>query len=279
MHRRGALAIAIVLVCLAAVAAAAGPARGDPAASRRAGPEVGLSQAGGYRLAGRFVPADDTDRAAALTGGPLSLAWSQVALASPGRVKGNTLYYGRSRPSPTLLGQTVPRSRSISPAGFIRDLTAPELTMTSDIGLRWQANTSEEAGFYMARPADWDGQSPVTVKITFALGGSTAGATNWRLKLNTYSPGSGEWLTNPATRNADAVLIFPAGPSWYRIYSQTFTLDAPAFHNEPLWSFFFLRGNAGNAETFTGDLYVLGAEVEYQAEATVRHGYLPIILR
>lgn len=265
MHRRLALAIAIVLVSLAVVAAAAGPARSDPAVSRRAEQEVSLSQGGSYRLAGRFVPSAGVGRAAAPADGTLSLAWSQVTVAPPGRVKGNALFYGRGGLSPTILGQAVPRSRSVSPAGFIRDLTAPELTMTSTIGLRWQANTSREAGFLMARPPDWDGQSPVTVTINFALGGSTAGAINWRLKLNTYSPGSGEWLSNPATRNADAVLIFPAGPSWYRVYSQTFTLDAPAFNNEPLWSFFFLRGNAGNAETFTGDLYVLGAEVDYQA--------------
>ena len=59
--------------------------------------------------------------------------------------------------------------------------------------------------------------------------------------------------------------MFPSGPSWYRIYTQTFTLTPADFHDEPYWSLFFVRGNAANGETFAGNLYVMGADVIYQA--------------
>ncbi|WP_129673944.1 hypothetical protein [Candidatus Chloroploca sp. Khr17] len=171
------------------------------------------------------------------------------------------------------------RSVSISPAAFIRDLDSANLVMDNDLALRWAANVNDEAGFYLARPADWDGTSPVTVRVFFALGGNGAGAVNWRLKLNTYTPGSGEWLTNPGTRDADSLLTFPSGPSWYRIYSQSFTLTDSNLANNPLWSFFLLRGNAANSETFAGQLYLLNAEVAYLRNPPSYVVYLPIIRR
>ncbi|WP_129673946.1 hypothetical protein [Candidatus Chloroploca sp. Khr17] len=155
------------------------------------------------------------------------------------------------------------RTVNISPAALIRDLDSANLLMDNDLALRWAANVNDEAGFYLARPADWDGTSPVTVRVFFALGGNGAGAVNWRLKLNTYTPGSGEWLTNPGTRDADSLLTFPSGPSWYRIYSQSFTLTDSNLAATSLWSFFLLRGNAANSETFAGQLYLLNVEVEY----------------
>jgi hypothetical protein len=154
------------------------------------------------------------------------------------------------------------RTYSVNPGGFLYDSGSTDIVMSIDYGLFWAAS-SEEAGFYMRRPADWDGQTPVVVTITFALGGNTAGTVNWRLKLNTYTPGSGEWLTNPGSRDADAILTFPDGPSWLRIYSQTFTIPAADFFDEPYWSFYFLRGDGSNGETFLGNLYVMGADVAY----------------
>lgn len=172
---------------------------------------------------------------------------------------------------------TTTRTIQVSPAAFLRDLTAPEIVMTSDIALRWTANNTEQAGFYLTRPPDWDQQSPVKVRIYFALGGSSAGSVNWRLKVNSYTPGSGEWLTNPGTRDADAILNFADGPSWYRVYSQTFTLQPGDFFDDPLWSFYFLRGSGANGETFAGDLYVIHAEVEYEAVPALTGLFLPFV--
>lgn len=159
----------------------------------------------------------------------------------------------------------VTHTHSVNPGAFLYDQDSPDITMSIYYGLRWQANSSERAGFYMSRPADWDGQSPVKVRITFALGSSEAGAVNWRMRLNRYTPNSGEWLTNPASRDADQILVFASGPSSLRIYEQTFTLQPQDFNDEPYWAMFFVRGDGTNGETFTDPLYVMGVDVLYQA--------------
>ena len=159
----------------------------------------------------------------------------------------------------------VTRTHSVNPGAFLYDQDSTDIVMSIYYGLRWAADSTDRAGFYMSRPADWDGQSPVKVRITFALGSSDAGAVNWRLRLNRYTPHSGEWLTNPAARDADQILAFASGPSSLRIYDQTFTLQSADFYDEPYWAMFFTRGDDTNGETFSGSLYVMGVDVVYQA--------------
>lgn len=170
-----------------------------------------------------------------------------------------------SAPAAESVTAVVTHTHSVNPGAFLYDQDSPDITMSIYYGLRWQANSSERAGFYMSRPADWDGQSPVKVRITFALGSSEAGAVNWRMRLNRYTPNSGEWLTNPASRDADQILVFASGPSSLRIYEQTFTLQPQDFNDEPYWAMFFVRGDGTNGETFTDPLYVMGVDVLYQA--------------
>lgn len=186
---------------------------------------------------------------------------------------------GVAAPANVVAGTVLARTRSFNPASFVRDQDSTDILMDNDIALRWAAGSFDEAGFYLRRPADWNNSTPIRVTLYFALGGNTAGAVNWRLKLNSYTPNTGEWLTNPGTRNADAILNFPNGPSWYRIYSQTFTLQPGDFNDEPLWSFFFLRGNGSNGETFAGYLYLLDVEMEYEAVSPLSTLLLPYIDR
>lgn len=96
-----------------------------------------------------------------------------------------------------------------------------------------------EQVFYLNRPADWNGTTPVKVTHTFALGSNIAGTVNWRMRLNTYTPGGEELLTNPAARDADSLLTFALGPSSLRIYSQGFGIEASRLSTEPIWSMFF----------------------------------------
>ena len=151
--------------------------------------------------------------------------------------------------------------------------------MDTYYGLRWGPGTEDRAGFYMNRPPDWDGVSPIKAHITFALGNADSGSVNWRLRLNSYTPGSGEWIANPAARDADEFLVFAGGPSSLRIYSQRFTIPAEDFNDEPYWAFFFVRGNLSNGETYTGDLFVLSADVTYQALLPPTAVYLPVMIR
>jgi hypothetical protein len=166
---------------------------------------------------------------------------------------------------PALAAGATVRSISISPLAFCRDTTSTDFRTNVDFaGLQWIANSTQTAGFYLSRPPDWDGVTPVKVTITFAQLGSNACSINWQLKLNSYTPNSGQPITNPPVRNADAILNIAAG-AFYRVLSQTFTLPATDFNSNTIWSVFFLRGNSGNGETFTGYLFVLNAEVRYNA--------------
>ncbi|PDV99322.1 hypothetical protein [Candidatus Chloroploca asiatica] len=228
-----------------------------------------------------FSAYNDAPPQASMSGGTYQLQGGlrsrSVRFAPPLRLGWSRITTGRM----PIVAQTgvLTRSVSVSPAAFIRDVDSTNVVMDNDLALRWAANVSDEAGFYLARPADWDGTSPVTVRVFFALGGNGAGAVNWRLKLNTYTPNSGEWLTNPGTRDADSLLTFPSGPSWYRIYSQSFTLSDSNLADAPLWSFFLLRGNATNSETFAGQLYLLNVEVSYLRNPPSYVVYLPIARR
>jgi hypothetical protein len=176
------------------------------------------------------------------------------------------------------ISKVITRTVSTNAGALLYDSGSTDITMSIYYGLRWAANPSERGGFYMQRPADWDGQTPVVATITFALGSGQAGAINWRLRLNHYTPNNGEWLTNPASHDADTILTFPDGSS-LRIFSQTFTIPAEDFNEEPYWSFFFTRGDGSNGEVYPGILYVMGADIEYQALLPADFLYLPIIVR
>lgn len=199
---------------------------------------------------GGAVRAEGTQLAVGIRSGPAAPVWA--ASSTPGAARTVVL--------------PVVHTRSVNAGEFLRDEDDLDVTMSQDIGLRWEAGVSDRAGFYMERPVDWDGQSPVTVRITFALGSASAGTVNWRLFLNSYVPNSGEWLTNPGARDADSVLVFANGLSFYRIYDQTFSLAATELDDEPYWAFSFQRGDGNNAEVFGHPLYVLGADVEYQVD-------------
>ncbi|MBN1877931.1 MAG: hypothetical protein JXA33_27165, partial [Anaerolineae bacterium] len=247
MHLKRTLVVTSLFTSLLVMVIAMGLAwKGPTLAARTAVTPVPLSRGGEYQLRGSF--SSNTTDVSALSSSDLHLTWSKITIAD------NLL---------TVQAQLLTRTHTLNASAFIRDFDSTDMVMDNDNALKWAADVNDEAGFYFARPPDWDGVSPIKVTLYFALGGNDAGAVNWRLKLNTYTPNSGEWLTNPGDRDADTILTFPSGPSWYRLYSQTFTLTDAALSNEPLWSIFFLRGNAANSETFNGDLYVLGATVEY----------------
>ena len=74
--------------------------------------------------------------------------------------------------------QPVTRTYSVNTGAFLLDTDETDIVMSTDFALVWAANSNDEAGFYMSRPADWDGVSPVQVRITFALGGNGAGTVN-----------------------------------------------------------------------------------------------------
>jgi hypothetical protein len=62
------------------------------------------------------------------------------------------------------------RSVNVSAGAFMRDLGSTDIVASIYYGLRWAAGSTERAGVYLYRPPDWDGQSPVRVRLRFARG-------------------------------------------------------------------------------------------------------------
>jgi hypothetical protein len=152
-------------------------------------------------------------------------------------------------------------------------------------------NSSQYAGFVTPAPADWDITTPFTVTLYFALPTLAANSVvNWRLFAggSELNLGSGSATTGwdsldyGAFEDGTPLNVYAAGghtdmmksQSWSTKWSTTYhtwyfgtgVTAANSFSTNPIWHFSFLRGaTAGNGETYTGDIVVIGAEVAYRA--------------
>ena len=175
------------------------------------------------------------------------------------------------------------------PANAMNYTTGLNITM-HEKGLRWP-NTSQLAGFGVSKPTDWKGTTPIKVTIYFALYQTTApGFCQWRLQtsgsmlnLPVENPSPG-WDTMSYNNPEDAHLL-AYGNAVGRLFlmkSQTWVSKWSEFHetwyfssgvntgtalnSNDMWFFYFQRGcSVPNNETYTGDMYVVGAEVSYLA--------------
>lgn len=175
------------------------------------------------------------------------------------------------------------------PAAAMNYTPGGDLTM-SEKGLRWP-NTSQLGGFGIPQPDDWDKTTPFTVTLYFALYTTTEpGVARWRLhtggseiNLSPDYPDPG-WDQMHYATEEDATLLnygHAAGrsymmksQSWVPKWSATYhawyfgadVTTSNDFGNNPMWFFYFERGiAAGNGETYDNAMYVVGAEVTYQA--------------
>jgi len=158
------------------------------------------------------------------------------------------------------------RTISIPSGAFSYEFKTEDIGKTTSTwgGLSWANSVSKDrGGFVIARPADWDQESNVYVKILFTTSNGLNGTVDWRLHYNSYTPNVGEVISTGYIKNATQTRIILLSAQSYRIYDQSFTMLASDFNDEPYWSIFFSRGAD---ETYTSDLYVLGAEITYQAK-------------
>ena len=175
------------------------------------------------------------------------------------------------------------------PAGAINYTTGSDLSAAQN-GIRWP-NTSQLGGVGIPQPDDWDKTTPFTVTLYFALHvTSEPGYVQWRLHAGTSNlnlpvsyPDSGwDSIHYGAEQDADLLGYGDAGghfylmkeQSWVSQWSSTYgtwyfgsdVTTSNDFYRDPMWYFYFERGAAaGNGETYTGDIYVVGAEITYQA--------------
>ncbi len=175
------------------------------------------------------------------------------------------------------------------PAGAMNYAPGSDLSAARN-GIEWP-NTDQLGGFGVARPNDWDKSTPFTVTLYFALHTtSSPGYVQWRLHAGTSDlnlpvsyPDSGwDQITYSAEQDADLLEYGDAGGHFYLMKKQSWVSKWSSVYNDwyfgsgvttnnefdddPMWYFYFKRGAAaGNDETYTGDMYVVGAEITYTA--------------
>jgi hypothetical protein len=183
--------------------------------------------------------------------------------------------------------------RSIYIPASAMNFTPGSNLSTAQNGIEWP-NTIQLGGFGVPRPNDWigDASTPFTVTLYFALYTTNdAGYVNWRLHAGTCNlnlpvdyPDSG-WDQISYGAEQDAGLLgygdvdggrhyLMKEQSWVPMWSSTYNgwyfgsgLNTNNdFSDDPMWYFYFERGAAAeNGETYTGDMYVVGAEITYMA--------------
>lgn len=175
------------------------------------------------------------------------------------------------------------------PANSMNYTPGSTITM-HEKGLKWP-NTTQLAGFGIPKPPDWDTSTPITVTLYFALYQTSApGFCQWRLQtggshlnLSPDYPDSGwDQIYYSATEDASLLAYGNAGSRFYLMKSQSWTSKWSSTYGtwyfgsgvttgttligNAMWYFYFRRGcSVPNNETYTGDMYVVGADVTYQA--------------
>ncbi|HOU16006.1 MAG TPA: hypothetical protein PKZ84_23125 [Anaerolineae bacterium] len=176
------------------------------------------------------------------------------------------------------------------PANAMNYTPGSNLVM-AEKGLRWP-NTTQLGGFGVKQPDDWDQTTPFTVTLYFALPtATTSGSVRWRLhaggsqlNLPESSATSGwdqiyygavEDAPSLAYWNAEGHFYLMKSQSWVSKWSTTYgawyfgssVTTGNDFGDNPMWFFYFERGAAaGNGETYTGEMVVVGAEITYLAK-------------
>jgi len=173
------------------------------------------------------------------------------------------------------------------PAGAMNYTPGSNLSAARN-GIKWP-NTDQLGGFGITQPHDWDKTTPFTVTLYFALHiTDSPGYVRWRLhagtsnlNLSVSNPDSGwDQITYSAEQDADLLGYGDAGGHFYLMKAQSWVSQWSSTYNEwyfgsgvntnnafgsdPMWYFYFERGAAvSNGETYSGDMYVVGAEITY----------------
>ena len=176
------------------------------------------------------------------------------------------------------------------PAGSFGRVNGSGNIYPSAWGLTWK-NSSEKAGFAIPRPSDWDSTTTFTITIYFSIPSASSGASyNWRLNaggniVNSTSSSAvtgwdsyDYWTTEDAGNTtysaAGSYTDLAKSQTWTAHYSSTYNewyfgsgvTTADAFRSNAIWHFTFTRGaSVSNGESYTGDISVEGASIDYTA--------------
>jgi hypothetical protein len=122
-------------------------------------------------------------------------------------------------------------------------------------GVRWARDESSGGWAILPKPADWDGTSPVQLRLFFYPLTDASGTIDFFIRPQAFNPGDpwsdGNAITTiPLTSNAK-----------YRISAQTFLIPAAEFGEKDLWSIAIQRSATGT--TYLGDVVVVALDLTY----------------
>jgi hypothetical protein len=219
----------------------------------------------------------------------LPAPYARFALNAQNATNAQSATVAQSVPWSGISGKPVNQRQIVIPGNALSYTPSANITPS-----RWGpslASSTQEIGFVVPQPADWDKTQPFTVTLHFVLPSApSAGTLNWRLRAGSTNvnlpPASADsgWDSLDFSTSQDAgVLSFAAAASrtniaktqsWSPQFSSQFNTwyfgDGVTTNNDfsgdPLWQFSFVRGNAvANGESYSGALIVVAAEISYVA--------------
>ncbi len=124
----------------------------------------------------------------------------------------------------------------------------------------------------LARPADWDGESVIQIRILFSPMTDTAGTVRFFVRPRVYNPG--DTFRDVAGVNSNLVTV--SGNDKY--YQMTVTIPAASFGTKAWWFLVFQRDST-STPTYPDDVMVYGVTVEYTALSPLSSVALPVVSR
>lgn len=154
------------------------------------------------------------------------------------------------------LGAALEQDRTlVFPAASLSHSTSGTVVSDFNTGLLWEASFTGTAILAIPRPADWDGQSAVTLDLYFYPQTSASGSVDFFIRPRAFDVGEA-WSD---TGTIGATPVDAEGQSV--LAKQSFTIPAHSFGAGELWYITMQRGGAG--ETYADAVILLSVGLTY----------------
>jgi hypothetical protein len=143
------------------------------------------------------------------------------------------------------------------PASSLADDPANSIWPIFD-GLQWQNVGTSAANLIISRPADWDGESDVNVRLFFYPTTSTAGNVQFFIRPRVYDPGD----TFLDTTGVNSTIVSVAQANQYN--EMLVSIPASRFGTKAWWYLGFQR-NTAVASPYLDDVVLMTVSLSYSA--------------
>lgn len=124
-------------------------------------------------------------------------------------------------------------------------------------GLRWKPDYAASAYLCIAKPADWDGISDVTLTVYFLPVTSTAGNVSFFTRPRSYNPG--DTFADASSWGSTPVVNLGA----FKVHTQSFVIPYSRFGTKELWV--ITIQNQATGATYPDDVVVQSVTLSYTA--------------